>query len=64
MNRELADLYDRRAEHLASCEICTPGSWIEGGELCDEGEAMRRRIEETLGREREKGKTQLWPTQG
>jgi hypothetical protein len=48
MNRLLADLYDRRIEHLASCEVCAPRAWLEGGELCDEGEAIRRRIEEAL----------------
>jgi hypothetical protein len=63
MSRELAELYDLRIEHLAACEVCSPRAWVEGGELCDEGEAMRRRIEGALEREQEKPKAQPWPTQ-
>jgi len=64
MSRELGELYDLRIDHLAACEVCSPEAWIEGGELCDEGEAIRRRIEGALSQEQEKRKAQLWPTQG
>jgi hypothetical protein len=63
VSRELAELYDLRIEHLAACEVCSPRAWVEGGELCDEGEAIRKRIKEALARGREKGKAQPWPTQ-
>jgi hypothetical protein len=48
MNREVAALYDERIEHLATCEICTCRAWVEGGELCTEGEAIRRNIKRVL----------------